>query len=104
MNKHIEEMARDLKQVQDYGAVIIENQMDCRYSSLRETKNQDVAKHLYDKGYRKSTDVARELGELIKDEIYMTLREYCNMDAICLIDERIDEAVKKYESEGKNNG
>lgn len=52
------------------------------------------------KSYRKSTDVARKVGELIKAEIYLTLRAYCNHDAIFEIDKRIDDAVKKYESEG----
>ena len=52
----IEEMAQDLSQVQSFGVVIIESQMDSRNSYEKPTTNEDVAKHLCAAGYRKQSE------------------------------------------------
>jgi len=57
-NKQLEEMAKELSQVQNIGIVIIESQMDSRNSYQKQITNNTVAKHLYDKDYRKQSEVA----------------------------------------------
>lgn len=57
MNRTINTLKNDLAQVQNFGVVVIENQIDLRDSHTIETCNEDVAKHLYEKGYRRIGDI-----------------------------------------------
>lgn len=51
--KQIKEITKDLSQIQNFGAVVIESQMDSRNSYQREIKNKDIAERLYNMGYCK---------------------------------------------------
>ena len=90
MNKQIEEMANDY-----YEAML---KARGTLGSMNEGAPKWYAKELYAKGYRKSTDVAREIFEEIDKLIYRLLNDVHYIAGDLVWD--INELKKKYESEG----
>lgn len=58
--KYIEEMAKELSKVQQFGTVIEESCMDCRNDKRIEIKNSIVAEALYNAGYRNISKAAAD--------------------------------------------
>ena len=73
--KEIKEMAKNLSEVQNFGLVVTESQMDSRMSYSREIKNNEVAEALYNAGYRKQSE-----GEWIA---YPDEHEICATEFVC---------------------
>jgi hypothetical protein len=126
MGKQIEEMAKVLGEIQEFG--INRPRDEERYPVLYPS-NKEVADYLISKSYRKASDVAREIFEEIEKEIKLALEsnykayserikkpivdmadEFIGwvegkITALRGIEDFISELKKKYESEGeKDNG
>lgn len=71
--EQIEEMEKDLSEVQTIGLVITESQMDSRNSYSREIKNKTVARHLANKGYRKQSELEKLGNKLFSDALETVL-------------------------------
>lgn len=87
IDKHIEEMYKDVYEAINHNSVI-----DITHGGYIGINTDGLTKELYDDGYRKASDVAREIFEEIEDV----------MNNIGYFDE-IDfrSLKKKYESEGE---
>ncbi len=84
-DKQIEEMAKDL-----LGAY-----------AINKLYTEDVAEYLYSKGYRKSTDVAREIFEEIEKCRVIEGRHIFGGRIMTYLKDDIDELKKKYTEEVK---
>ena len=111
MNREIEEMAhlvceRDAEDL----CTLDRKQCDLKCTS------GDIAKHLYSHGYRKSTDVAREIFEGIKQHLEKQIKAILmfgkddddfysgELHALNVLQNYIKAVKKKYESEGADDG
>ena len=91
MNKQIEEIKNELVFTNNYGT----------YNA--------VAEHLYNKGYRKATDVAREILTKAIAVVGKIVTQHLESDNDLIETEvdivhALDELRKKYESEGADEG
>ena len=99
MNKQIEEMAEYLIEIQrNFDEYCAKPCRDCELGGVVNCESHYKAEALYEKGYRKSTDVARE----IFAEIEYLIWQYDTHPASDLT-ERIVELKEKYESEGADD-
>jgi phosphate uptake regulator len=99
--KQIEEMANDIEKSH---WKIVQDFMGCHINS------EEMAEHLYTKGYRKASDVAREIEEIIDEEINVFEKAridlYPRQDSyyagvfVKSLSEIKEKLKKKYESEG----
>lgn len=94
MEKPIEEMAKVLGEIQEFG--INRPRDEERYPVLYPS-NKEVADYLVSKGYRKSSDVARE----IFAEIEKIFGVHLWLNATPSEYEDYKDLKKKYESEGE---
>lgn len=103
MNKQIEEMA--LEMASEVRTCLVECECkDCGWYKTGECPIIQSTKRLAEHGYRKSTDVAREIFAEIDTELGNELEKaddetiVFNYDGI--VDRVLDKLKKKYESEG----
>ena len=94
MNKQIEEMANAY-----YEAIL---KARATLGSMNHGAPKWYAKELYAKGYRKASDVAREIFEEIDKLVYRLLNDVHYIAGDLVWD--INELKKKYESEGADDG
>ena len=93
-DKQIEEMARDIDIVQDYGLAT-----ESPPEQWLVFDNKTLAQYLYEKGYRKASDVAREIFEEIERmltyfPLFGTIESY-------IVDVRSLAELKKKYTEGE---
>jgi hypothetical protein len=107
MEKQIEEMAKVLGEIQEFG--INRPRDEERYPVLYPS-NKEVADYLISKGYRKYTDVAREIFaeiERLLDNHHSACLPVGAIEAYTYYEgglgDSIAELKKKYESEGKKD-
>jgi hypothetical protein len=92
-DKQIEEMLRDISEIQNGGWKFVGNS-----EFTTDVTNEDVVEYLYNAGYRKATDVAREIFEEIED--IRLEHSYGEIDGNEL-NVKLFNLKKKYESEGE---
>lgn len=93
--KEIEEMLRDISEIQNGGWKFVGNS-----EFTTDVTNEDVVEYLYNAGYRKASDVAREIFEEIENNYADFLYDgYRNI--VVLTEKDFEELKKKYESEGE---
>lgn len=103
MNEKIEEMAREIRAIKEYigveGITIGERRVG-------ESHSKKIARHLIEeKGYRKASEVAREIFAEIKASSSTCFaqcngREIYGTRTYTINETKLDEILKKYESEG----
>lgn len=95
MNKQIEEMARDIRIAEtEYMVSMVMADIDDAIDGAAPI-NERLATALYAKGYRKSTDVAREIFE----ELEAIPKDQPSYVLYVFLIKKIAELKKKYESE-----
>jgi hypothetical protein len=99
MEKQIEKMARDICLVKGGCDDVCEPIEDCRAFKY--------SRRAYEKGYRKASDVAREILEEVDNALHDMAMEYANAGhniyfAVCeMVHHKVIRPIeKKYESEG----
>ena len=102
MNKHIEAMAKDIRTAEmDYLWTMLTANIDDAIDGAA-PRNERLATALYEMGYRKSTDVAREIFAEIED-LCEQYKYFCEGTYAPELKDAIAELKKKYESEGADD-
>ena len=112
--KHIEELEQ-IKEIKEMADIIHEG--DCPIVVLFYNDSLTLAENLYNKGYRKASDVVNEIIELLEDYLHPKVNEvlkenlksyrpsYTKDSILNLVDvlqrKTIEKIKKKYESEGE---
>lgn len=103
MNKQIEEMARDIRIVEtEYLVAMVTADIDDAIDGAA-PRDERIATALYEKGYRKTSAVAREIFAEIEALIYskcFSIRADRDVTGLIIDGEHFSELKKKYESEG----
>lgn len=91
-DKQIDDLAEEIRKTKEY----LTDRCGNTYGERRVgvSHSERIAEHLLEVGYRKASDVAREILALVWDAYQTT-----HYDAE--FEERLDEIEKKYESEGE---
>lgn len=100
-DKQIEEMANTINEMDEPNAHYYGRNLK-QYEAFADCFT--IARHLYDKGYRKAEDVAREIFEEIQKSIVHNIlhnENYSFEGVMDSITKDLDKLKKKYESEGE---